>query len=421
MTKEHLAQRQKQASQGGIDVAAVRRDFPVLEQQVHGKSLVYLDSAATSQKPRAVIDATREYYEEYNSNIHRAVHALGERATKAYEDARAKVAGFIGAPDKNGLVFTRGTTEAINLVARCFVRPRLNAGDEVLITTLEHHSNIVPWQIVCKEADAKLVVAPVTDEGELDLEAFTGLISERTKFISVAHVSNAIGTVLPVQRIVQIAHERGVPVLVDGAQAAPHRRVDVAALDCDFYALSAHKMYGPTGVGALWARPEMLEAMPPYQGGGEMIKRVTFEETTYNDVPHKFEAGTPNIVGAIGFGVAVDYLEGLGMENVEVHERGLLRHLVQTLEATDGVTILGKPGDRSGAVSFTVEGVHPHDVGTLLDRDGIAIRTGHHCAMPLMTRFGVPATVRASVGVYTTEEEIAALAEGIERVREVFA
>jgi cysteine desulfurase / selenocysteine lyase len=420
MTKEHLMEKQSGPA-SGFDVEAVRRQFPVLHQQVHGKDLVYLDSAATSQKPLAVIEATREYYEEYNANIHRAVHALGERSTKAYEDAREKVARFINAPDAKGLVFTSGTTGAINLVARSFVRPRLQPGDEVLITHLEHHSNIVPWQLVCEEAGAKVVAAPVTDDGELDMDAFSVLLNEKTKFVSVAHVSNALGTVLPVKRIVALAHEKGIPVMLDGAQAVPHRRVDVQDLDCDFYALSAHKMYGPTGIGALWGRTEHLQAMPPYQGGGEMIRSVSFEGTTYNEIPHKFEAGTPNIVGAVGFGTAVDFLEGLGMQNVEAHEKDLLEYLVDTLEAAEGVKLLGRPKDRSGAVSFTLEGVHPHDVGTLLDRDGVAIRTGHHCAMPLMKRFQVPATVRASIGVYTTKKEIDALAVSLQKVREVFA
>lgn len=420
MTKEGLVQSASRST-GGVDVDAVRKEFPVLQQKVHGKPLVYLDSAATSQKPRVVIEATRQYYEEYNANIHRAVHALGERATKEYELAREKVARFIGAPDPKGVVFTRGTTEAINLVARSFARPRLGPGDEVLITHLEHHSNIVPWQIVCEEAGAKLIAAPVTDSGDLDLEAFADLVSDRTKIISVAHVSNALGTVLPVKRIVQIAKQKGIPVLVDGAQAAPHRRVDVAELGCDFYALSAHKMYGPTGIGALWARPELLDEMPPYQGGGEMIRSVSFEKTTYNDVPHKFEAGTPDIAGAIGFGIAVDFLEGLGLKNVEAHERELLGYLVESLQKAPGVRLLGEPQERSGAVSFTLEGVHPHDVGTLLDRDGVAIRTGHHCAMPLMKRFNVPATIRASVGIYTTKQDVDALVAALGNVREVFA
>ncbi len=421
MTKEHLVATQPDADRPPLDTRKIREDFPVLKQKIHGKPLVYLDSAATSQKPKQVIEATTAYYENDNANIHRAVHALGERATAGYEAARSKVARFLGADDEKEVVFTRGTTEAINLVAQSFVRPRLQSGDEVLITTLEHHSNIVPWQLICEATGAELVVAPVTDEGDMDLDFFRELITEKTQFVSIAHVSNAIGTVLPVKQMVALAHERDVPVMVDGAQAAPHRSVDVKDLDCDFYAVSAHKMYGPTGVGALWGRKEHLDAMPPYQGGGEMIKRVTFDQTTYNDVPHKFEAGTPNIAGTIGFGVAVDYLEELGMDRVEVHERGLLKHLVETLEKTEGVTIVGRPEERSGAVSFTVDGVHPHDVGTLLDRDGIAIRTGHHCAMPLMERFNVPATVRASVGIYTTKQEIEALGKGIKKVREVFA
>jgi cysteine desulfurase / selenocysteine lyase len=418
MTEKGLVSSRKA---GGLDAVAVRREFPVLDQRVHGKRLVYLDSAATSQKPQAVIDAITEYYSGYNANIHRAVHALGERATNAYEGAREKVARFVNAPDPRGIVFTRGTTEAINLVARSFVRPRLQPGDEVLITHMEHHSNIVPWQLMAAEAGADLKVAPVDDEGNLDLDAFHALLSDRTRFVSLSHVSNALGTVNPVKDLVRVAHEKGIPILVDGAQAVPHRAVDVQDIGADFYAFSAHKMYGPTGVGALVAARDTLERMDPYQGGGDMIKSVTFEKTLYNDVPFKFEAGTPNIAGVIGFGAAVDFLTRLGMEHVAAHERHLLAYLVERLDGTAGVTIIGRPRERSAVVSFALEGVHPHDVGTLLDREGVAIRTGHHCAMPLMRRYNVPATCRASLGIYNGEADVDVLVESLARVRGVFA
>jgi cysteine desulfurase/selenocysteine lyase len=403
-----------------FDVAKVRADFPVLRRRVRGKPLAYLDNAASAQKPQAVLDAVARYYGEYASNVHRGVHALSEQATLEYEGARDKVRAFLGAADRREVVFVRGTTEAINLVARSFVRPRLKEGDEVLVTHMEHHSNIVPWQLVCREAGAKLRAAPIDDAGDVVLDEFERMLTPRTRFASVVHVSNALGTVNPVREIVALAKERGVPVLLDGAQAIPHGRVNVAELGCDFYAFSGHKFFGPTGIGVLWGRGGLLEAMPPYQGGGDMIKSVRFEGTTWNDLPYKFEAGTPHVAGAIGLGAAVDYVSALDAEAVRAHERELLDRAVAVLRGVEGVRLVGTPRERAGAVSFVLDGVHPHDVGTVLDQEGVAVRTGHHCAQPVMERFSVPATVRASVAFYNTTAEIDALAKGLRRARDLF-
>lgn len=397
----------------------LRADFPILSARVHGKPLVYLDNAATTQKPRAVIDACRRWYEEQNSNIHRGVHFLSEQGTRLYEDARVKVQRFLGAAEAREIVFTRGTTESINLVART-LGAAFQAGDEVLITHLEHHSNIVPWQMLRDEKGVVMKVAPIDDRGELDVEAFTKLLSPRTRLVSVAHVSNALGTVLPVAELVRLAHARGIPVLLDGAQAVPHAKIDVKALDCDFYAFSGHKLYGPTGIGVLYGKAALLEKLPPYQGGGDMILSVTFEKTKYNAIPYKFEAGTPHIEGVVGLGAAIDYLDAVGMEAVASHEAELLAHGTRALSEVDGLRLIGTAREKAGVLSFVLDGVHPHDIGTILDREGIAIRTGHHCAQPLMDRFEVPATARASLGLYNTKSELDALAAALRKVSEVF-
>ena len=410
-----------QAVDSGYDVATVRADFPILHQQAHGHPLVYLDNAATSQKPKAVIEAIVRYYERYNANIHRGVHYLSEQATEEYEAARKTVQKFINAARPAEIVFVRGTTEAINLVAQTYGRVHVAAGDEVLITAMEHHSNIVPWQLLCEEKRAKLRVAPINDAGELILEEFERLLGSRTKIVAVGHVSNALGTVNPVATIVQMAHTRNIPVLVDGAQAAPRMPVDVQALDCDFYTFSGHKTYGPTGIGILYGKLPLLEAMPPYQGGGEMISSVSFEKTVYNKVPHKFEAGTPDISGPIGLRAAIEYLDRLGMENIAKHEHDLLTYATEKVSAIPGVRLIGTAKEKAGVLSFVMDGVHPHDIGTILDQEGIAIRTGHHCAQPVMTRFGLDATARASFGLYNTKEEVDALVRGLDKVREVFA
>jgi cysteine desulfurase/selenocysteine lyase len=409
------------AEPGRLDAERVRRDFPIFEQTVYGKPLVYLDSAASAAKPRQVIAAEMECYERYYSNVHRGVHYLSQRSTEAYEAARTKVARFLGCGCLREVVFTRGTTEAINLVAATFGRQRVGAGDEVLITALEHHSNIVPWQMLCEEKGARLVVAPIDDRGTVILEEFEARLGDRTKIAAFSHISNALGTVNPVVEMVAMAREHGVPTLIDGAQAAPHTAIDVSSIGCDFYALSGHKMYGPSGIGALWAKLEHLEAMPPYQGGGEMITSVRFEKTDYAAPPAKFEAGTPNIAGAIGWGAAVDYLSSLGLAAVAAHEAVLLAEATRRLEAIPGVRLLGTARHKAAVVSFLVEGVHAHDVGTILDREGIAVRAGHHCAQPVMERFGVAATARASFGVYNTRDDIDRLVAGIARVQEVFA
>ena len=403
-----------------FDADSIREDFPILKQLVYGKSLVYLDNAATSQKPTAVIDAMTRYYSTDNSNIHRGVHLLSERATQSYEEVRIKVQRFINAAVSKEVIFTRGTTEAINLVAGSSGRANVKSGDEVLITAMEHHSNIVPWQILCEEKGARLRVAPINDDGELILEEFAKLLNERTKIVSLAHVSNALGTINPIRAIVEIAHRHNVPVLIDGAQAAPHMTLDVQELDCDFYAFSGHKVYGPTGIGVLYGKVNLLDAMPPYQGGGDMIASVTFEKTTYNTLPYKFEAGTPNIAGTIGLGAAIDYVNQIGLGRIARYEHELLDYGTEALSQIPGLRLIGTAKDKAGVLSFVLEGVHPHDVGTILDREGIAIRTGHHCAMPVMERFGIPATARASLAFYNTKEEIDALVTGIHKVKEVF-
>ena len=404
-----------------LDIERIQRDFPILAERIHGKKLVYLDNAATSQKPRAVIDAIVHYYEHLNANIHRGVHTLSVSATEAHDEARETVRRFIQAADANEIIFVRGATEAINLVAETYGRANVGEGDEVLITAMEHHSNIVPWQMLCEEKGAHLRVAPINNAGELELDAFEKLLSPRTRIVAVAHVSNALGTVNPIRKIVQLAHAHDVPVLVDGAQAVPHLPVDVQALGCDFYVFSGHKVYGPTGIGVLYGKEEILAEMPPYQGGGDMISSVTFEKTTYNVVPYKFEAGTPDIAGAIGLGAALEYVSKLGMDRIAAHERELLTYATEQVGALPGVRLIGTARERAGVLSFVMEGVHPHDLGTILDRDGIAIRTGHHCAQPVMDRFGIAATARASFAVYNTRQDVDALVEGIRKALEVFA
>lgn len=403
-----------------FEVDQVRKDFPILAQKVHGKSLVYLDNGATSQKPRAVIEALERYYAAENSNIHRGVHYLSERATAAYEAARDKVRGFVNARREQEIVFVRGTTEAINLVAQSYGRTFLKEGDEIIVSAMEHHSNIVPWQMLCEQVRAKLRVIPINHNGELVTEEYCRLLNERTKFVSITHVSNALGTIVPVKELVRLAHERGVPVLVDGAQAVPHLKVDVEDIGCDFYAFSGHKMFGPTGVGVLYGRSELLEAMPPYQGGGDMISLVTFEKTHYNVLPYKFEAGTPHIAGGIGLGTAIDYLAGLSWEQVAAHEHELLTYATAALSDIEGLRIIGTAKEKAGVVSFVFDHVHAHDIGTILDQEGVAVRAGHHCAMPAMQRFGVPATTRASFALYNTREEIDLLVKGVHKALKVF-
>jgi len=404
-----------------FDAERARADFPILRQTVRGKPLVYLDNAATTQKPRVVLDAMTRYYEEDNANVHRGVHLLSERATKAHDDARLAVARFIHAPDPREVVFVRGTTEAVNLVAQTFGRQRVGPGDEVLVTGLEHHSNIVPWQMLCGEKGAKLAVVPVTDAGDLDLDALERLLGPRTRLLAVTQVSNALGTVTPLREIVSLAHAKGVPVLVDGAQGIAHLGFDVAASGADFYAFSGHKLYGPTGIGVLWGRRELLEEMPPWQGGGDMILSVTFEKTVYNHLPYKFEAGTPAIAEAVGLGAAIAYLERQGLAAVAAHERDLVAYAVERLAGIPDVRLVGTPRERAAVISFLVGDVHPHDVGTVLDGHGVAIRAGHHCAQPLMQRFGIAATARASVALYNTRADVDALVRAIHAVREVFA
>lgn len=403
-----------------MDLERIRKDFPVLHQQVHGKPLVYLDNAATTQKPQAVLDALQAYYTTDNANVHRGVHRLSERATEAYEGARARIQRFLNAAHAREIVFVRGATEGINLVAQTYGRRAVGPGDEVVITALEHHSNIVPWQILCEEKGATLRVVPIGDSGEVDVAAYERLLGERTRLVAVAHVSNALGTIVPVKAMIEAAHRGGVPVLVDGAQAVPHLPVDVRALDCDFYTFSGHKTYGPTGIGVLYGKTALLERMPPFQGGGDMIKSVSFEKTVYNDLPYKFEAGTPHIAGAIGLGVALDYLAELGLDRIAAHEHELLAYATRRVSAIPGVRLIGTAREKAGVLSFLVDGIHAHDVGTILDREGIAVRTGHHCAMPVMTRFDIAATARASLGLYNTRDDIDALAEALGRVREIF-
>ncbi len=402
------------------DVEKIRADFPILHHLARGKPLVYLDNAATSQTPRVVIEAESRYYERSNSNIHRGIHYLSELATNAYEGAREKVRRFINAAGHEEVIFVRGTTEAVNLVAATFGRSRVGAGDEILISAMEHHSNIVPWQMLCEEKGARLRVLPITDEGELVMEELDRMLGPKTRLVAMVHVSNALGTINPVKRIVQAAHARGVPVLLDGAQAVPHMRVDVRDLDCDFYAFSAHKMYGPMGVGVLYGKRELLEKMPPYQGGGDMISSVSFEKTIYNKLPHRLEAGTPNVAGVVALGATVDYLEEVDLARAAVHEADLLAYATAKLEEIPQVRIVGTAQKKSSVISFLVGDIHPHDIGTILDQDGIAIRAGHHCTQPLMERLGLPATARASFGMYNTREEADALVRGVRKVLEVF-
>ena len=406
---------------GEFDVERIRCDFPILARPIRGKALVYLDSAATTQKPRMVVEAMARYFDQENANVHRGVHFLSERATEAYEGARERVRKFLHARDASEIVFVRGTTEAINLVAFTFGRQRVGAGDEVLITAMEHHSNIVPWQMLCQDRGAKLVVAPIDDRGVLLLDELERRIGPRTRLLAVTHVSNALGTVNPVKRIVELAHAHGVPVVVDGAQGAPHVPADVQDLGCDFYAFSGHKIYGPTGIGVLYGKAEHLEAMPPWQGGGDMILSVSFEKTVYNRPPYKFEAGTPNMAGAVGLGAALDYLEALPRDAAWRHEDELLAYGTGALAEVAGLRIVGTAPDKAAVLSFVMDDVHPHDIGTVLDREGVAIRTGHHCAQPVMQRFGIPATARASLGIYNTRAEIDALAAALQKVRRMFS
>jgi cysteine desulfurase/selenocysteine lyase len=403
------------------DVQRVRADFPILSRAVNGKPLVYLDNAATTQKPRVVLDAIASYYTDINANVHRGVHELSQRATDAYEAARERVRAYFSAGSTRETIFTRNATEGINLVAYTFVKPRLAAGDEVLISAMEHHSNIVPWQLVCEGTGAHLRVAPIDDRGELILEEFDRLLTPRTKIASITHMSNALGTVTPVREIVRLAHAKGIPVLIDASQAAYHMRVDVKALDCDFLVATGHKLYGPTGIGVLYGKEAHLEAMPPFMGGGDMISSVTFERSTWNVLPYKFEAGTPDIAGAIGLHAALDYIESRGFDAITAHERDLLAYGTGVLQAIDGVRLIGTAREKASILSFVMDGVHPHDIGTIVDREGVAIRTGHHCAQPVMARFKIPATARASLAMYNTREELDALGRALRKVRQVFA
>jgi cysteine desulfurase / selenocysteine lyase len=402
------------------DIEKVRKDFPILSMKVHGKKLVYLDNAATTQKPAAVINALKKYYEEENSNIHRGVHTLSEKATKVFEDAREKVRNFINAKSIKEVIFTKGTTESINLIANSFGKKFIKEGDEIIISYMEHHSNIVPWQMLCEEKKAILKVVPINDMGELELDAFYSLISEKTKLISIVYVSNSLGSVNPVNEIIEAAHSKGIPVLLDAAQAVNHIPVDVQELNCDFLVFSGHKLYGPTGIGIMYGKEEMLKPLPPYQGGGDMISKVTFEETRYNELPFKFEAGTPNIAGAVGLGAAIDYLTAIGLKEIAAYEKELLEYATEQLLKIKELSIIGNAKNKCSVVSFVLDGIHPHDIGTFLDYEGIAVRTGHHCTQPVMERFNVPATSRASFALYNTKEEVDILVKGIEKVIEVF-
>ena len=403
------------------DSERVRRDFPILAREVHGKPLVFLDSAASSQRPVSVIEAVNDYERLHHANVHRGVHQLSQEATAMFEQARERVRRFVNAASTRQVIFTRGTTESINLVAQSYARPRLKPGDEILLTTLEHHANIVPWQLVAEQTGAKVRAVPMDRRGVVSLEDFAAHLTDRTRIVAVAHVSNALGTVLPVREITRLAHARGAVVLIDGAQAVPHQSVDLKQLDCDFYAFSAHKMYGPTGIGVLVGRESLLEAMPPWQGGGDMILTVSFEKTTFNELPFKFEAGTPNISGAVGLGAAIDYIDALGIDNIHAHEQRLLAMATGKLLRVPGLTIIGTAPDKAAVISFTLDGVHPHDLGTILDSEGVAVRTGHHCAMPVMEFFDVPATARASFACYSRESDIDALVRALGKAREVFS
>ncbi len=402
------------------DVETIRRDFPILSTKAYGKLLVYLDNAATTQKPNAVLDIQNIYYREQNANIHRGVHHLSEVATFEYEKARGKIKNFINAADNREIIFTPGTTGGINLVAQSFGKTFLNAGDEVIISAMEHHSNIVPWQMICEERGVTLRVIPMTDDGELILEEYEKMLSPKTKIVSVVYISNSLGTVNPIKQIIELAHRNGSKVLIDGAQAVAHRKVDVRELDCDFFAFSGHKIFGPTGIGVLYGKALLLEQMKPYQGGGDMIRSVTFEKTTFNDLPYKFEAGTPNIVGGIGFGAAIDYVNLIGLDAIAEYEHELLDYGTEALQNVKGLRLIGSAKEKASVLSFVLENAHPHDIGTILDREGIAIRTGHHCTQPVMQRFGIPATARASISMYNTKEELDVLVRGIEKVKEIF-
>ncbi|MDX2029874.1 MAG: cysteine desulfurase [Blastocatellia bacterium] len=404
-----------------FDVQRIRQDFPILRREVNGRPLVYLDSAATSQKPQVVIDRISRYYAEENANVHRGVHYLSQLATREIEDARVTVQRFLNAAESHEVIFTRGTTEGINLVAQSYGRKFVHEGDEIIISTLEHHSNIVPWQMLCEQAGARLRVIPINDQGELLIDEFAKMLNPRVRIVAVNHISNALGTINPVKRIIELAHSLDIPVLIDGAQAAPHLKIDVRELDCDFYAFSGHKVCGPTGIGALYGKSHWLEAMPPVMGGGDMIASVTFEKTTYNTLPYKFEAGTPNIADAIALGTALDYLNEIGLDRIAAYEHELLQYATETIGAIPGVTIIGTAREKASVLSFTLDGVHPHDIGTVLDQLGIAIRAGHHCAQPVMKRFNLPATARASFAFYNTKEEIDALAAALHQVNEVFS
>jgi cysteine desulfurase/selenocysteine lyase len=404
-----------------FDVSRVRADFPILARTINGKPLAYLDNAATTQKPQVVLDAIASYYTNINANVHRGVHELSARATDAYEAGRERVRRYFNAGSVREIVFTRNATEGINLVAFTFARARLTPGDEVLISAMEHHSNIVPWQLVCEATGAHLKVAPIDDRGELILETFDRLLTPRTKIASITHMSNALGTITPVREIVRLAHAKGVPVLIDASQAAYHMRVDVQALDCDFLVATGHKLYGPTGIGVLYGKEALFEAMPPFMGGGDMISSVTFEKSSWNVLPYKFEAGTPDIAGAIGLHAALDYIDATGLDAIAAHERDLLEYGTQVLQSIDGIRLIGTARNKASILSFVMDGVHPHDIGTIVDREGVAIRTGHHCAQPVMERFGIPATARASLALYNTREELDALGRALQRVREVFA
>ena len=403
------------AHKSSIDLSAIRKDFPILEREMRGKPMVFLDSAASSQKPEAVVGAMDHYYHHLHANVHRGVYQLSQEATDAFEKARHLVTRFINAPSDKEVLFVRGTTEGINLVASSFGRKFFKEGDEVIISAMEHHSNIVPWQLICEQTGAKLKVIPVSEEGELDMEAYANMLSDKTKLVAVVHVSNTLGTINPVEQIIELAHAQDVPVLLDGAQAIPHLKVDVQALDVDFYTFSGHKMFGPTGIGILYGKEKWLNAMPPYQGGGEMIETVSFEKTTFNELPHKFEAGTPDIAGAVGLGAAVEYMESLGHEAISQHEHELLVYGIEELKKIEGIRLIGTAKNKASVISFLLDGTHPYDVGTILDQMGIAVRTGHHCTQPLMDRLGIPGTVRASFAVYNTKEDIDRLVEGVKR------
>ncbi len=402
-------------------IESARADFPALTQNIHGQPLTYLDSAASAQQPQQVIDAIAAYQGHDHANVHRGVHDLSHRATEAYEGARDRIQAFINASSRTEIVFTRGTTEAINLVAQSYARPNVGPGDKIVITALEHHSNIVPWQIVCEQTGADLAVVPMDDRGQLDMDAYAALLDDTVKLVGAGHISNALGTVNPVRQMIELAHAQDIPVLLDGAQGMPHTAVDVQALDCDFYAFSGHKMFGPTGIGVLYAKEALLDAMPPYQGGGDMILEVTFEKSIYNELPYKFEAGTPNISGAVGLGAAVDYLAALGMDQIAAAEADLLAYMTEQVAAIDGIRIYGQAEDKASVVSFLLDDIHPHDLGTILDHQGVAIRTGHHCAMPVMQYFGIPGTARASLALYNNRDDVDTLVNAIEKAREIFA